>query len=528
MICIMYDPSDPVSRPAFSGNAWRDGGGYAYDGPRPLMDRPPAEPARGVAWAWWVVIAAVSLMIFGINFIEKAGPALLPDPANDTGMILRFSARYAIGARELGSSLGAATPAQDLMTQIDDQPGTVIDRLRAVGVAGELLGKEAALERLALVDQALDADLRVYPENDPSAAAAAPPQTQWVQDQAALDALREDAMLLRRLYESSAASLDQAERDRLTDRHHWFAELALAHEAPSTDAARKALLDDARAMVMRAVAAAGALIVAGVAGIGLFVLAAVALARGALRPAFPPSRAPFDTEAARRSNVFLEMFGLFLLGFIALSFVGGAIQQASGVDLSFGLMWSLGVLAFVPLTRGMSWAQLRAALGWHAGPGSGPWLLRAAREAALGVLAHLAGLPIIGIGIVLTLVIVAVSGADPSHPIAGEVDLASGWAAARLVILATIWAPLVEETFFRGAFYFHLRRRWGVLASGLVCGGLFALIHPQGYAAVPVLTALGLNFCLMREWRGSLIAPITAHALNNGFVIMLLLFVILD
>ena len=27
---------------------------------------------------------------------------------------------------------------------------------------------------------------------------------------------------------------------------------------------------------------------------------------------------------------------------------------------------------------------------------------------------------------------------------------------------------------------------------------------------------LALAFCLVREWRGSLIAPITMHAINNG------------
>jgi membrane protease YdiL (CAAX protease family) len=35
--------------------------------------------------------------------------------------------------------------------------------------------------------------------------------------------------------------------------------------------------------------------------------------------------------------------------------------------------------------------------------------------------------------------------------------------------------------------------------------------------------ALGFGFALLREWRGSLIAPMTAHALNNGIVMTFLI-----
>ena len=75
---------------------------------------------------------------------------------------------------------------------------------------------------------------------------------------------------------------------------------------------------------------------------------------------------------------------------------------------------------------------------------------------------------------------------------------------------------------FRGAFYHHLRSRlpWP-LAAGLV-GVLFAAIHPQGWSAIPLLGAVGFVFAAMREWRGSIIAPIVAHAINNGAVVTLL------
>ncbi len=61
-----------------------------------------------------------------------------------------------------------------------------------------------------------------------------------------------------------------------------------------------------------------------------------------------------------------------------------------------------------------------------------------------------------------------------------------------------------------------MRRRLPVIPAALIVGFIFAIIHPQGFAGVPVLAALGFNFCLLREWRGSIIAPMFAHAMHNG------------
>ena len=53
---------------------------------------------------------------------------------------------------------------------------------------------------------------------------------------------------------------------------------------------------------------------------------------------------------------------------------------------------------------------------------------------------------------------------------------------------------------------------------------IFAVIHPQGWAGVPPIMALALTLSALRLTRGSLIAPMTAHALNNGLVTLLLIF----
>ena len=62
----------------------------------------------------------------------------------------------------------------------------------------------------------------------------------------------------------------------------------------------------------------------------------------------------------------------------------------------------------------------------------------------------------------------------------------------------------------------------GWIVSGLITGVIFAAIHPQGWTFIPVLSAIGFVFAALREWRGSILAPMTAHALNNFVMISLL------
>jgi len=63
------------------------------------------------------------------------------------------------------------------------------------------------------------------------------------------------------------------------------------------------------------------------------------------------------------------------------------------------------------------------------------------------------------------------------------------------------------------------RSRWGFIVSALIGGFIFAIIHPQGWLAAPALTAMGVGFAVIREWRDSLIAPMVAHAVNNGLIV---------
>jgi membrane protease YdiL (CAAX protease family) len=144
------------------------------------------------------------------------------------------------------------------------------------------------------------------------------------------------------------------------------------------------------------------------------------------------------------------------------------------------------------------------------------------REMGAGLLGWLAALPLLVIGIIAASWITKLTGDFPSHPI---VDAFAGdpWAKFGAVMLAVVWAPLTEEITFRGLLFPGLSAwlRWvpGVLMSAFV----FAVIHPQGWAGVPAIMALAATFSILRMWRQSLVAPMTAHAMNNGVMCAMML-----
>ena len=55
----------------------------------------------------------------------------------------------------------------------------------------------------------------------------------------------------------------------------------------------------------------------------------------------------------------------------------------------------------------------------------------------------------------------------------------------------------------------------------LVSSFIFAVIHPQGLLAVPMLMALACGFVLAREWRATLVPCMVAHGVHNGLTLLL-------
>ncbi|HEV7402161.1 MAG TPA: type II CAAX endopeptidase family protein [Chthoniobacteraceae bacterium] len=79
---------------------------------------------------------------------------------------------------------------------------------------------------------------------------------------------------------------------------------------------------------------------------------------------------------------------------------------------------------------------------------------------------------------------------------------------------ASIGAPLMEELLFRGYFYPTLKRFLGPIASAVLVSLLFAAFHAN-LAALPALFVLALCLTVAYECTGSLLVPMTMHALFN-------------
>jgi membrane protease YdiL (CAAX protease family) len=81
-------------------------------------------------------------------------------------------------------------------------------------------------------------------------------------------------------------------------------------------------------------------------------------------------------------------------------------------------------------------------------------------------------------------------------------------------IVGGIVGPVAEELSFRGILYGFLRR-WGVIVALVVSTLIFVLCHPI-HQGIPVTRLLGgILFAAAYETSGSLIVPITIHALGN-------------
>jgi len=106
----------------------------------------------------------------------------------------------------------------------------------------------------------------------------------------------------------------------------------------------------------------------------------------------------------------------------------------------------------------------------------------------------------------------------------GQPDLAPlfGQGSIGLVLVAVtvgLIAPLAEEIFFRGFVFPVLRERWGLGLGIVLNAALFALLHGTP-TVFPPLFAMGVGFCLLYHYTGSLWPGVLLHASINGFSLL--------
>jgi membrane protease YdiL (CAAX protease family) len=352
----------------------------------------------------------------------------------------------------------------------------------------------------------------------------------------------------------SSPPLDPASIQGLIDRHGWFAKIVLAGGDPASPVRLAAQRDGQ--LLVALLSGVGALIVlAVIAGLVMQLIAIVN--RRSLRarlikpdpksewpageeppaitgntlgagPAVGPGIVAHAAEHRTPSSIWLETVCVFFASFLALK--GAALgvehlvgKHAAGWTALLG-QWLTALAIGWPLFRGMTVRRWREELGLTRGQG-------VLREIFAGVGAYLAAVPLyLFLAIVVVLIMLfasLLSGAETPVPEGNKlIDMIGGGSPLQLALLfmlATIWAPLVEECVFRGALYRHLRRRAPVVVAGLASALVFAVMHGYAVQGLVMVGGLGFAFALMREWRGSLIAPITAHFIHNFVVLSILI-----
>ncbi|MDQ7014664.1 MAG: type II CAAX endopeptidase family protein, partial [Planctomycetota bacterium] len=521
MIGPMTDPSS--SLPEADPHEFLSPGASGSRGTSPDIGTP---TSRIVAL---VVVTLLYLVIAGAQnlsgYLAPAENQLGRDPRGGEFAKLMFLIEEALGGGKAGGQLAEAS-----LTQFEASSHPA-DRLQGVLVLGESKDPARALRLLETIRSNLGPAANTEAGEGSLGSGGSPRRTDWALVRAPDDPetgakpdeefvvdqeVIHDAEAMETLYTLGLDALSDDARERLVERYGWLGRLATT---PETDTqARDELYADIPWAIAFLVFAGGMFLVWGVAGLTMFIVAIVMMATG---------RLPFRFERPRvGGSVFLETLGVFLLGF-GLVQVGGALvgksnPQIAGVVGMLG-QWLLILTLFWPLLRGVKVVEWCGAVGWTAPRG-------VFREIVAGIAGYFAGVPLFVAGAVMTVVLTFLSAKifgeptePPSNPILEIVRSADLLMLVLLISLATIWAPIVEETLFRGALYRHLRGRVGFFVAALSTALLFAYLHSYGPLMVGPLIALGFTFAMIREWRGSLIGSITAHCLHNSAIMVLML-----
>ncbi len=455
--------------------------------------------------AWAAIALAVATAFVGQLVLDRKGEA----KKQTAGATFEFQARQLIGRTQFGDSQRDKVyqEAESLNT------GPEAQRLRFVVLAGELRDPDEALKQLHKLDP---------PLADPHA-----------------------AELLQKVYEDyrderlNAPSLMDDDRQELHDKLGWFGDLALNPPDGPDSAARAAVVGPAKNAVLFLFAVVFGFV--GLVGVGVALLVGMTILLAQRK-----ARLRFNTGSLN-GGIYAETFALWMVVFLGLGLLASFLPTGENRLLVSGLLAlsSLAVLAW-PVLRGVPWPTVRREIGlvWKdrtSAPRAVGWSVLL--EPIYGLASYTATLPLLLVGALLTFGLIHLSkalfgegggplgiGSDPSHPIAGILLKANWWGKLQVILAASVGAPIIEETMFRGVLYRHLREatgRWGralsFLASAVLVSFVFAVIHPQGVLAVPVLMSLAVGFSMAREWRGTLIPSMVAHGLNNTMVTVLLL-----
>ncbi|MDX2148386.1 MAG: CPBP family glutamic-type intramembrane protease [Planctomycetota bacterium] len=620
--------------------------GQAPGGRPPISSPPRVErvPDPGSPFARRIALVLVVVLISLVAAMQQVSVSTPPPPSATPELNDPYSFMMRVLVKVGSSEFSSPTTRPLFATNVRETPLPLEQRVRASVALGELSGTEAAIESLNQLefnlkpaapalgespssDTAPTAESAQDATKEPGADAAMvdgsglrddsgqrndPGLARETQDPGVASAgpspatkranVLRDIRALRTVYTEGGSALDAADRQRLIDRHGWFAELALASgpdvsppgAAPTPE--RRKLLEGggALAMVMvLAVMGGGTLLIAGIVAATLFV---IARAQGKIRLRFVPP-APGGSVYLETVAVFVASFLLLqvVLGLIitgaspaggspqggtadaagAASVVGSVVGQADGgvvggsvpTDAGSGgaglsvqaqpeaseetgakpasngvleqrlpliAQWVTLLAIFWPLCRGVSFSRWRHDVGF-----TGNFF----KEVVAGAGVYVAGLPFVALAALVSLALKGLwesaTGAPgpagelgegdvplPNNPILDTLAKSDGVSTVLLFLLATVWAPVVEEIIFRGCLFRHLRSRLIWIGAAIISAFAFGVMHGYEFLMLGPVITLGFIFSAMREWRGSLYGAIVMHCLHNASVLSVLILVV--
>ncbi len=462
---------------------------------------------RKLSWsgkiAWVLIVVATCFMFFRIAYDQvTTAPQVGGDATSKDLMPVQLNAKGLVGQRNFLESQGQPIPepAQTVPDELDS--GSYEQRLCYAIMVNEVEGSDKAAEYLDKLEKKVESNNLELTESQ--------------------EKMRDALSSMIQEYDDGnfEPEVDPTDRKLIEDRLEWVGELAFVPPGSPDEAARQKVVSQTNSVLMASI---GGLAIGGffgLLGIGLVIMFFALLMSRKLKSRF--SNRSYD------HNIYIETFAIWMFLFFGSGFVFSFIEIKSATTgmliQPFVFFGSLIVLAW-PVFRGISFADVRADIGWTSG--------NSIKEMASAFPTYFATLPFLLPGVILLTVLMSlITGFHdsnefarpvmPGHPVQDYISAGGVPLILLVFITACVAAPIVEETMFRGVLYRHLRdatagwkRFVSVVFSALINGLIFASIHPQGIYGIPVLATLAIGFSLTREWRGSLIAPMMMHFIHN-------------
>jgi membrane protease YdiL (CAAX protease family) len=221
-----------------------------------------------------------------------------------------------------------------------------------------------------------------------------------------------------------------------------------------------------------------------------------------------------DAEARiLRNRQLLELLTFLFLITPSMAFSFLAIKQGSVGFVLTAASTILRDVALVFLILYFLWRnrEPRSAIGWE--------FSRLGRELILGALLFV---PFFYATSLLERLFLGIGLKAPSTPLPGLG--AANLAQAVLGVLLVAVVAWAEETIFRGYLILRLQTLLGSWLAAAICASfIFSIGHGyEGSAGVVTVGVMGFIFATVYRWRGSLVAPMTMHFLQDIASIVIL------